>query len=231
MRHRNQLVIALALFIFLFANPSFALDQNEKLWLAINSQQKLTADKKWLSFIYSQFRFINKTQPWQTGLIEGGLGYHVLEDSSIWVGYRWSAQNPNNGFFQENRLFQQFLGITRTRMGHQLIARTRLEEVQRGNESKIALRFRQRFGIEINKSFIFSHVFPVLYEEIFFQLNQTHYTSHTFFSENRIFLGLNFYETKNTWLEIGYMNQYQMHTPLITQNQMSHVLSLTYNFF
>lgn len=205
-----------------------ALAQHEKLWLGFNSQFTLSNDKKWISFLFSQLRMINKSHPLQTGLIEGGLGYRFFQNDSAWVGYRWSAFNPNNGFFQENQFFQQIISQRRMSDAKRFIIRSRLEEVARGNQSQIAIRFRERVGLEINRSF-FIHALPFIYDEVFFQLNKTNYTSNKLITQNRLFLGINAYITKHSWWEIGYINQFEMHTPLTNENQMNHILSVNYN--
>lgn len=217
----------LTFFLFI-SSKSWSLEQNGKLWLAVNSQQTLTNNHKWLSFIYSQFRFINKSHPWQSTLIEGGLGYHA-EERSYWVGYRWTAHQPNNGFYQENRLFQQIIWQRSILNSSHIIYRTRLEEIELTNQSQVALRLRQRVALEIDKA-IYNKIFPFLYDEIFCQLNNTSYTPSRFIGENRLFIGINFYQDKTHWWEMGYINQYQMQTSLRRNNLMNHVISITYNF-
>lgn len=205
-----------------------ALAQHEKLWVGLNSQFILSNDKKWISFIFTQLRTINESHPLQAGLVEGGLGYRMWQNDSIWMGYRWTGLNPNNGFFQENQLFQQIISLRKMNDARRFIIRSRLEEIERGGQRQIALRFRERVGLEINYPF-FTYALPFIYDEVFFQLNKTNYTSNKLITQNRLFLGFNTYIAKNSWWEIGYMNQFEMGTPLNNENQMNHVLSLNYN--
>lgn len=217
--------------LWLLATSSFALEQHTKLWLAVNIQKPITEDKKWQYNVLSQFRFIDESHPWQTAFLEGSVGYELLEGQLIWLGYRWSGHNPNNRFYQENRLIQQFTWKLIPYNIYQYSTRTRLEEIERTNENQIALRFRQRLAVEIRQSmFAAVDVFPYFTEEVFLQLNATNFTPHRLFSENRFFLGVNIYQSKKTWWEVGYMNQYQIRSPTQNENQMSHIFSIMLNF-
>ena len=155
------------------------------------------------------------------------MGYRLIDDDSVWLGYRWTGHNPYNNFYQENRLFEQLIHQKKFAYNDRFIARTRLEEIQRSNSNQISLRLRQRMAVELRR--YSSKFFPFLYDEVFFQLNNTSYTSNNFVSENRLFIGGNFITSRNTWWEIGYINQFQMHTPQASQNIMSHIISVTYN--
>ena len=173
-------------FILLFFSLNcFAFTQNEKLWLGANWKQTLT--DHWSTYIFSQLRFINESHPWQMGLLEGGIGYHFIKNQSFWIGYRWSGHNPYNGFYQENRLFQQSINELHL-VPSDIVFRTRLEEVERENSRQISIRLRQRLSLIINHE-LKPHVKPFLYEEIFFQLHPTDYTTNKLISENRIFVG------------------------------------------
>ncbi len=216
------------IFLLFAAKNAFALEQNAKQWLAVNDQQSLFVNKKILSYLYSQLRLIDQTHPWQAIFVEGALGYPLTLNTNIWIGYRWTGRNPYNDFFQENRLIQQITSQKKLILYH-FGFRTRLEEVSRSNVGQISLRLRQRFAVEIQHSLFSQATLPFFYDEIFFQLNHPDYATKNFVSENRLFLGFNFYRSPNAWWEIGYMNQYQYKTPQQTQNQMNHILSFTYN--
>ena len=205
----------------------FALSQDEKLWLGVNSKQTLT--EHWATLIFSQMRLKNQSHPWQVGLLEGGVGYYFIKSQSLWLGYRWSGHNPYNGFYQENRLFQQFIDEISLTTSDLIFLRTRLEEIERGNSSQISIRLRQRLALQMERELIVN-VRPFLYDEIFFQLHNTLYTTNKLVSENRIFIGFNLYISHNAWWEIGYINQFQMQTPQDSQNIMNHIASFTYNF-
>lgn len=230
LKKKSFLLLFTIITFFSISQKCLALDELKRFWLAINAQQTLSEDKKWLSFLYSQLRLIDQSHPWQATIFETGIGYRLLNDKSIWFGYRWTGNNPNNGFSQQNRLFQQFIWQMKLGKQERIIFRARLEESQLSHQSQIAFRFRQRVALELDHAFIYSKLFPFFYDEVFFQLNNTNYTSSKFVSQNRVFVGFNFHLSKENWWEIGYINQFQMRTPLNNQNLLSHILSLTYNF-
>lgn len=217
----------LFLILLLDSITCFAFTENEKQWLGINSNQTLT--EHWNTFILAQIRLIDKSHPWEVGLLEGGIGYHFVKNQSFWLGYRWSGHNPNNGFHQENSLFLQLIKEISLTPSDLIILRTRLEEREHSHSSQINVRLRQRLGLQIDKELIV-HLRPFLYDELFFQVHPTQFTSHKFVSENRIFLGFNLFTSDTAWWEIGYINQFRMKTPQESQNTMSHVVSIIYNF-
>jgi hypothetical protein len=222
--------IPLIVFIFLAViRPAIALEENEKLWVGVNVRKPLSADQKWLYSLFTQSRLINKSHPWQSTLFEGGVGYSLFKDKSIWIGYRWSAHNPNNGFYQGNRLWQQLSWIISDKNLIKFFSRTRLEQTMYSDQSQLSFRLRELISVEF-KNEVATKFSPLVYDEVFFQLNKTNYTSHQLVSENRLFLGVRLPTSADTFWEIGYINQYQFSTPLNNQNQMNHIASFTYNF-
>jgi hypothetical protein len=208
--------------------PVLAYVQNEKLWTGLNVLRPLTEDRRWVYLVFSQFRFIDQSHPLQIYLIEGGVGRHVTPAVSVWLGYRWSAHQPYNDFFQTNRLFQQALFETLNTGSARMLLRSRFEEVVQSHQSQPSFRFRQRIYTEFKTRYL-GMMNPLVYEEMFFQLNKTDYTTHQFVSENRVFIGVNLWHQPHALWEIGYINQYEWRSPQRTQNAMSHVISLNYN--
>jgi hypothetical protein len=208
---------------------SVAAEQNAEFWPGLYMTDFLTPDQKCATILYSQLRFINQSHPFRLGFLEGLLGYFLDNDDVLWIGYRWTGFNPNNRFYQESRLIQQYMVTTEPARIHYFLLRNRLEEFKRSDFNSVAIRLRERLGVELSQA-LFQQAFPYLYDEVFFQLNKTPYTSHQFISENRLFIGFNFYDAKHNWLEIGYINRFQLRTP-ISPNQMTHILSITYYFF
>jgi hypothetical protein len=210
-----------------FMGKAFALEENEKFWFGVYMQKPLSQDDKWLYSLYTQSRFINKSHPWQVTLLEGGLGYRLYADTSLWVGYRWSAQDPNNGFYQVNMLFQQMIWRIVESEYNEIVSRSRLEEIKRGGEGQLSLVYRQRFAWEKLCRW-WGNINPMLYDEGFFQLNRPSYAAHRLFTQNRLFVGIKWYVSSTSAWEIGYINQYQFATPQNNQNQMNHIASVTY---
>ncbi len=227
--HLIRILFAAVLFI-LPLTSSLALEQNEKLWLGINVEKPLTSDKRWMYLIFTQARLINQSPTWQTQLVEGAVGYNILHATlRVWLGYRWALLDPPNGFMQENRFWQQIIWTAERDNKNTVVLRSRLEESVYSRRSQPSFRLRERFLAEFWHRY-FGVLNPLVYEELFFPLNKTSYTSHQLISQNRLFLGFNLRTASNAFWEIGYINQYQMHTPQNPQNAMSHVVSVTYIF-
>lgn len=220
--------ICLAIIVLLVSSPVLALDQNEKLWTGLNVLRPLTNDRKWVYLVFSQFRFIDQSHPLQIYLLEGGVGRHVTPAASLWMGYRWSGHQPYNGFFQTNRLFQQLLLEVFNTDSARMLSRSRIEEISQSHQSQPSFRYRQRIYTEFKNRHV-GMINPLVYDEVFFQLNKTDYTTHQFVSENRVFIGINLWHQPHAFWEIGYINQYEWRSPLNSQNAMSHVLSINYN--
>jgi len=219
-----------ALFLLCFVLPlqnSFALEQNEKVWLGFGIQKPFTADQKWRYSFYTTLRFIDKSHAWQSGFLEGGLGHVLSPGKTLWLGYRYSGINPYNDYFSVNMLWQQLIWDTRDVSNTRVLLRTRFEESQRGNRSQTSLRLRERFYLG-SPQLYFGYINPVFYEEVFFQLNKTDYTTHRLVSENRVFIGFNFLRSTQHFWEIGYINQYIVAAQPGAQNQMDHVISFNY---
>jgi len=215
--------------IMLVTENVYALSQHEKAWFAMNASAPFSADKKWLYLLYSQLRLINESHPVQTGILEGALGYQLHENMSGWLGYQWAGNHPNNNFYQVNRFYEQIIWRVINNDALALTSRSRLEENIRGNESPVSIRIRERLYLELNKKWL-GFINPAFFDEIFLQLNNTPFTPHKLYSENRLFLGVNLYTSKSAYWEVGYINQYQYGTPLNPENQMNHIASFTYNF-
>ena len=198
-------------FSFLICQSVYALDQNEKLWTGFYMKRPLSADERYIYSLYAQLRLINKSQPWQENILEGALGYVYTPDKTFWLGYRWIGSQPNNGFAQNHILFEQLAWQWFDSMNVKVSSRTRFEQSKEGRESPMSFRLRERAIFEM-KTHYFGKLNPVIFDEIFLQLNQTDYTSHRMLEQNRFFVGFNWYVTqKNLW-EVGYINQYQYHT-------------------
>lgn len=212
----------------LFINPpSIALEQNEAFWSTVNFERPLTEDKQWEYLVTTQTILENESQPWRRTYLEAGLGYHLTDNKQGWVGYRWTAHRPNNGYYQENRIWQQFLWTPISTDIYRVFTRSRLEEIERGNEAQISIRLRQRFSYLLLREPI-PDIRPFIYDEIFMQPKTADWTPSEFFSENRVFFGFRWIKSKTVFWELGYMNQF-LRGVGSNQNIMNHILMITYN--
>jgi hypothetical protein len=90
--------------------------------------------------------------------------------------------------------------------------------------SRWAHRFRQQVRLAVN----FKKDAPwqlIVWDEFFFHLNETAFTTERGFDQNRAFVGLG-YDTKPVRVEVGYINQYvrRFHDP----DQLNHVFALNF---
>lgn len=215
--------------LFLIAHPSFALEQNEKYWLAFGTQEPFSNSPTWTYNLYGQLRFINDTHAFQLIIGEYWIGYRINPSYQLGSGVRWSGNNPDNDFFQVVRVFEQLIWKAKQTSDNKITLRTRLEALGQTNSNQIALRIREKITVEFLKAY-FNSINPLFYDEVYIPIIHTNYTPHNFFGENRIFIGINWLQTKTKTWEIGYINQYQSKRPNDPTQQMSHILSVTYNF-
>lgn len=218
--------IILLLILFIVMQSVRATEHRNELWLAGDTQNQI--NEKWLYGLYSQLRVVNQSHPLEDIILEARIGYQITDNKSAWLGYRWTGHDPNNGFYQDNRLFQQIIWQINQNSNQKLASRTRLEEIKRSNQSQMSYRARERISIALLESNL-KTINPYFYDEVFFQLNRTNYSAQQLFSENRLFVGMNVKTTRNAYWEIGYINQYKVRTET-SQNQVNHILSITYNY-
>ena len=227
-KNNNKYHTGLFLIFLSVSSVASAITQKKEAWLGINTQQPLQHNSPWVYSLFSQLRTIDESHPWQSFIVEGGIGYAFQQDAILMAGYRWTGRNLDNGFYQINHLFQQLLWQTRA-PAYRVISRSRLEENSRSNQPKVLFRFRERLATELTWQII-PKIHPYFYDEIFFNLNKTGYSSRKSPSENRLFTGCNLYISESTFWEIGYINQFLYQTPTSGENQMNHILSFNYNF-
>jgi hypothetical protein len=222
--------IFLFIFSFLTVAPALALEQHEKLWTAFYIQKAVAPNSPWQYLLFSQLRLYNEHYPIETVFIEGAGGYRLNQQNTIWLGYRYSEHHPQHRPFHSDIIYQQHIWNVGIGESGRRMLRSRLQEVKRSNQTQWSYLLRERLYGEFFKMYA-GFINPVIHDEVFFQLNKTNYTSHQLISQNRLFLGANFYVAPEKFWEIGYMNQYQFSTPANPQNILSHILSVTYMVF
>jgi hypothetical protein len=213
--------------ILLLMRSAFALQTSERLWVGAMVEKPLIPDRQWSYLIFTQLRYINQSQAWQSALLEGALGYYLTPRQSLWFGYRYSLLTPPDGYRPENRLWQQMTWVAVMNDHNTVILRNRIEETKYAYQSQISVRLRERLLVEWWQHY-FGALNPLVYDEVFFQLSKTNYTSSRLINQNRLFLGVNVRASTDHFWEVGYINQYLMRTPQQTQNSMNHIISITY---
>lgn len=107
-------------------------------------------------------------------------------------------------------------------------SRTRLEEFAFTDRKQNLVDLRQLWSHESLKMY-YGHINPLIYEEVFFHLNNPRYASEHFLSQNRLFLGANIYLSRHSYWRIGYMNQYLLGNGS-RKPEMNHIFIMNYVF-
>ncbi len=209
-------------------HPNRGMMQEQGSWLAINNQNYLSDNKKWVYLSHNQVRLLKHRHPLETLLTENSIGYSLTDNLRFWAGFYYSGNNFYHHQFEETRLEQQFFWKAVDNKERRVAARARLEEIAFSNESQNAIIFRQMFAHE-SKVYYRGNINPLIYDEIFFHLNNTRYTSKGFLSQNRAFLGFNWYVSTHAFFKIGYLNQYITGGTRVHE-EMRHLLVINYTF-
>jgi hypothetical protein len=204
--------------IFLFFGLLFVLNkplaQNNTTsgWFVYFGNQKINNRFYFYNEIqYRNFNFIGDINQF---IARTGIGYEISKNNNLLLGYGFiktflpKDSNSNKDFFNENRIYQQFLTKHKT-AGFYFIHRVRLEERFLENNSKIRFRYFLSINKAINKKTIEKNaLYFSAYNEIF--LNP----KGKIFDRNRIYGGLGFAVKNDIRIETGYMLQ-----SLIDKNQ------------
>lgn len=221
--------ILVALGIGNFANAQTADDTG--LWLAAlgNGEFKTLGDESRLRWWFdAHYRLRDDTNGFNQSIVRPGLGYKLNKNQTVWAGYGWINTSPVAGDdFDEHRIWQQWtaspsLGCWK------FLHRSRFEQrlVETGDD--VGLRWRQLFRGQrvINHSPEWS---LVLWDEAFFNLNDTDWGAQSGFDQNRAFIGFGYkrFAESKVRTEIGYLNQFVDREE--GADGLNHILSV--NFF
>lgn len=206
-------------------NTAYAATENTQTWGQLNLTGSFFNLPK-LEYVFQlQGRYNFDPDKFAVGHALGGLGYDYSSTVSFWAGYQWHSVNYLNNTAQENRLWQDVDWQIFNNKTITLTSRSRLEERDRVSEEQWAYRFRQRFTLKAPKM-IFNIYTPVIWEELFFNLNKPSWVSDHTFSQNRAFIGVDFPTTDNSFMEVGYLNSYHYNSTL---NKIDNVLFFSLN--
>lgn len=152
--------------------------------------------------------------------LDFSTGYKLTPLVSFWSGFTWIS--PNDGSAQIYRPWQQIIWELFDKNPLLVFqTRTRLEELKQEGQPEWLWRVRERWRVAF-PAMLAHEITPVVYDEIFFNLNQPVWIRTDVVDQNRFFVGVDLPPIKNTFLEIGYINQYIWITPV---NHIAHIIS------
>lgn len=196
------------LILILLFSPITLFAQKSEIgnWLIYFGDKKINDKFNWHHECqYRNFNFIGDTEQL---LLRTGIGYNLSEkNNNILLGYGFIYSEPyientnRKASKSEHRVFQQF--ITRQAFGRLFLQhRYRFEQRIFENEFKLRLRYFLALNIALNNKELTNNTFYLsAYNEIFVN------TEQNYFDRNRLYAGIGYKFSKNTRLEIGFMNQ------------------------
>ena len=202
--------------LVLAAVPVQAQQQDEQLWLQINTNVPL-ADRVRIT-LEQIARFSDR----QDGLYQtefgGLLGYRVSKKIEFGFGYRWVGAYNGNTAADEDRLRQQVVGTFGP-------VTTRFRVDERFNKSGSEVGFRIRPLIRYNHRLGTRGVALFVSHESFFLPNSTSWGQRAGYERMRNILGVTLPLGRSVTGDIGYLNQYRLGRGG-AQAQMDHALNL-----
>ncbi|MEP7005792.1 MAG: DUF2490 domain-containing protein [Sphingomonas bacterium] len=202
--------------LVLAAMPAHAQQQDEQLWLQVNTNVPL-ADR-----VRITLEQIGRFSDRQGGLYQtefgGLLSYRASKNIEFGFGYRWVGAYNGNTAADEDRLRQQVVGTfgpvtTRFRIDERF--NTRGSEV--GFRIRPLIRYNHRLGTRGVALFV-SH-------ESFFLPNSTSWGQRAGYERMRNIFGVTLPLGRGVTGDIGYLNQYRLGRGG-AQAQMDHALNL-----
>lgn len=185
-----------------------AQNSGEGLWSAFAATGRLTedTDSRWRWWFDGHARFFDDSDGFETSIVRPGLGYQLNESTTAWFGYAWIRNDPESGGFDEHRIWQQLIWSRRYDWGTPLL-RTRLEQRfdDRGSETGWRLRQFARWVRPLGDE---SRLSWRVWDEAFYELNDTTWGQDTGFRQNRAFAGMGYRIDDSLTLEFGYLNQH-----------------------
>lgn len=220
--HRLPLHILIILTIGFFGhiNVAQATDEDGRLWLTFIAEGNVSEKVRWYAEV--QPRWKNDIQSFDQIILRPALNLALSDKSTLWLGYAYVDTKTANGHSYEDRWWQQYQYITKHERTTWL-SRSRLEQRHLDGGNKTAHRFRQllRASWPMNQRDDLSYL---VWDEVFWNLNDTQWGGDSGFNQNRLFLGAMWRYSKQSRLEIGYLNQF-VNVTSGAPNQMNHVLS------
>lgn len=154
-------------------------------------------------------------------IMRPALGYQVLDRLAVHAGYAWIPTYVDEGADRhEQRIWQQLLFNAPAPAGWSLSLRPRFEQrfADGGNDTGYRMRLWARASYALNAGVLF-----VLWNELFYQFNDTDWKAAAGFDQNRAFLGVGLPAVSGARVEFGYLQVFTKRTP---DSHMDHNLAI-----
>ncbi len=195
------------------------------MWLAQGDFGALDPEWKRVRWWFdAQARYREDGEQLDAELLRPAIGYALSPRVTFFVGYLALRAHPaDRDEFFEHRPWQQLTWNAPTD-GFTLQSRTRLEERFVEDQSETGWRLRQFFKLTTPLS-ADRRLFASVYDEAFFDLNDTRWGQDPGLRQNRAFLGLGWFfdEAHHHSLEVGYLSQW-LDRP--DEDRLNHILSI-----
>ncbi|WOE74405.1 DUF2490 domain-containing protein [Alterisphingorhabdus coralli] len=203
--------------------PRAIQDSDRQGWTAISVAGPVEKDSKLLLWFDGHARFRDDASDLGVTIFRPGLGWRVADGLDLWMGYADVIARPELGDdIEEQRFWQQATYRITEIAGGQVGGRTRLEQRFRGGDSETGWRFRQQ--IRWAKPIGNGDVSLIVWDELFFNLNDATGVHQGGFDQNRLFVGGAFRLSDSARIEAGYLNN--ILNPPGPDNQVNHNVSI-----
>lgn len=144
-------------------------------------------------------------------ILRPGVGYQLLDQLSVYAGYAWVPTFEDEGANRhEHRSWQQLLFNARASQAWAFALRPRFEQrfAEGGNETGYRVRLLARTTYTTPAG-----VLLVVWDEFFYQANDTDWGAVAGFDQNRAFAGIGLLAINDVRIELGYLNVFTKRKP------------------
>ncbi len=228
-RSSAAVAIAIAAASPFFASPLAAQTKDDgEIWTALVLQGKLGAKdtplERWRLWLDLHDRQRDEGERLDTAIVRPGIGYALTDRITVHAGYAavWTDAARRDTQL-ENRVWQQVVWMIP--VGDLNVqSRTRLEQRFNETDGDTGWRLRQMVKTTVPLT-ADKRTFVSVWDELFWDLDDTDWGQRQGFRQNRAFLGLGRFldEGKKFGVEGGYLNQW-IDKP--GEDRMNHCLSI-----
>lgn len=202
-------------------NNTYALETESKTWGVVNLSGQLFNIPNLEYVLEEQPRYDNSQSQFQRNLAKAGIGYQYTPNLSFWLGYQYLTENYVSGAAPENRAWQQMNWTMINQKNYNLTSQSQFDETYRIGETDWADKFRQKLIVKFPDK-LYDKYTPVVSDEVFINITRPAWITTRVLNQNRAFIGVDIPTSKQTYLEVGYLNQYVFEET--SANEMNNIL-------